>query len=151
MGEKGVGNVQNRELEELLEIYLKERTPEHLNRLVNHIRGCRVLIPANVDEQRQAQPCLITHPQAGVFLPVYTCQEQIPREPRSTGVLSTPFLEANRLAAEQSGQIAGIVINPFSHNLIFKRALIERIEEIEKGRRKKSGESPEQTIRRQDT
>jgi hypothetical protein len=60
-----------------------------------------------------------------------------------------PFLAANKLVAQQPEQIAGIVINPFSHNLIFKRALVERIEEVEDERRKKGGTkkvkmSPEQ-------
>jgi hypothetical protein len=134
-----IQSVQNKELEELMKLYLGERTPENLNKLVNHIRGCRVLVPANVDEQKKPQPCLISHAQNGVFLPVYTCQEQIPREPRSTGVLNMSFLAANRLVAQQGDKVSGIVINPFSHNLIFKRALIERIEEVEQERKKAGG------------
>jgi hypothetical protein len=140
-----IQNVKNKELEALVELYLKERTSENLNKLVNHIRTCRVLIPANVDEQKKPQPCLISHAKSGVFLPVYTCQEQIPREPRSAGVLNMPFLSANKLVADQGEQIAGIVINPFSHNLIFKRALVERIEEVEK-ERKKAGTTKKVTM-----
>jgi hypothetical protein len=127
---------ENIELEGLVEGYLAERTPENLNRLVNHIRNCQVLVPANVDEDRNPQPCLMAHKESGVFLPVYTCQEQIPREPRSAGVLRLPFLAANKLVAKQPQKIEGIVINPFSHNLIFKKALIERIEEVERERKK---------------
>jgi hypothetical protein len=127
---------KNKELEEMIELYLGEQTPENLNKLVNHIRTCRVLVPANVDEQKRPQPCLISHAKSGIFLPVYTCQEQIPREPRSAGVLNMPFLDANKLVAQQGEKVAGLVINPFSHNLIFKRALVERIEEVEKERKK---------------
>jgi hypothetical protein len=47
-----------------------------------------------------------------------------------------PFLSANKLVAKQPQQIEGIVINPFSHNLIFKKALIERIDEVERNRAK---------------
>jgi hypothetical protein len=142
-------NVQNKELEAKVETYLADRTPENLNALVNYIRTCKVLIPANVDEEKRPQPCLLTHQERGVFLPVYTCQEQIPREPRSAGVLTMPFLSANKLVAQQPEHITGIVINPFSHNLVFKRALVDRIEELEEQRRKKGGTkkvrmSPEQ-------
>jgi hypothetical protein len=47
-----------------------------------------------------------------------------------------PFLAANKLVAQQPDKIAGLVINPFSHNLIFKKPLVERIEEIEAKRGK---------------
>ena len=47
-----------------------------------------------------------------------------------------PYLAANQMvAAQREDQVSGVVINPFTDNLIFKRPLIEKIEEVEKIRK----------------
>jgi hypothetical protein len=126
--------VKNEELEALVDAYLLEKTPENLNKLVDHITRCRVLIPANSDGKNKPVPCLISNPQNGMFLPIYSCMEQVPREPKSTGIINMPYLNANHMVA-QGSEVAGIVINPFSQNLVFKRPLVEKIEEVETQRR----------------
>lgn len=51
-----------------------------------------------------------------------------------------PFLATNNMVFQQDEKVSGIVINPFTQNLIFKRALVEKIEEVEKKR--KEGAQP---------
>ncbi len=128
-------NVRNEEVEAQIKLYLKEKTGENLNALIELLRTRRILIPANSDEEKKPRPCLIDSPSKGKFLPIYTSREQVPKEPGSDGLVNMPYLMANRMAAAQGEKLNGIILNPFSDNLIFKRELVERIEEVEKARR----------------
>ena len=73
-------------------------------------------------------------------LPIYTSKKEIPESPRSEAVINMPFLATNNMVFQQDEKVSGIVINPFTQNLIFKRALVEKIEEVEKKR--KEGAQP---------
>lgn len=128
-------HVKNPEVEEQMKAYAKKRTPENLNALVEKLRQSRLLVPANLNDKKQPMPCLIKSPEGDLFLPVYTSREQIPKEPKSEVVINMPYLAVNQLAAKKEGNTAGIVINPFSDNLVFKTPLIDKIEEAEKLRR----------------
>ena len=127
-------NVRNDEVEAQIKLYLKEKTGENLNSLVELLRTSRILIPANSDEEHKPKLCLIDSPSQGRFLPIYTSKEHVPKEPASDGLVNMPYLMANRMAAAQGEELSGVIINPFSDNLIFKRELVQRIEEVEKVR-----------------
>ncbi|MDD6637165.1 MAG: SseB family protein [Lachnospiraceae bacterium] len=123
--------VQNPEVEELMKNYAQEKTPEHLNQLIEKLRLSRMLVPANLNDKKQPVPCLIKSPTGELFLPIYTSKQQIPKEPKSAAVINMPFLVLNKLAAKPENKAAGIVINPFSDNLLFKAPLVQKIEEVE--------------------
>ena len=127
-------DVKNTELERLIGVYEKERNPENLNLLVNEIRKCRVLVPANLNEKKQPIPCFLKAGDGKNYLPVYTQKEQIPKEPKSPAVLNMPYLAVNQILCREGVNAAGIAINPFSSNLIFKEELVKRIDEVEKMR-----------------
>ena len=46
-----------------------------------------------------------------------------------------PYLAINNMASKKETKLDGVVFNPFSNNLIFKRPLVEKIETVEKARR----------------
>lgn len=128
-------DVKNEEAEAQIALYLKEKTGENLNHLIEILRTRRVLVPANLNENNQPLPCLMKSPESGMFLPIYTSKEQIPEEPKSAAIVNMPFLAVNHMVHGQGEKVEGIAINPFSQNLIFKRALVEKIEEVEKMRK----------------
>lgn len=133
-------DVKNEDVEEKIAQYLNDKTGENLNILIELMRTRRMLVPANLNEENKPVPCLISSPNNGMFLPVYTSKKEIPQEPKSEAVVNMPFLAVNNMVFQQDEKVAGIVINPFTQNLIFKRALVERIEEVEKKR--KEGAQP---------
>ena len=96
-------DVKNEDVEAQIDLYLKEKTGENLNALIELMRTRRVLVPANLNDEKK---------------PVAT----------------------NNMVFQQDEKVSGIVINPFTQNLIFKRALVEKIEEVEKKR--KEGAQP---------
>ncbi len=124
-------NVKNGQLESLLKQYTAENTAENLGKLVTCIHHSRVLIPATLNEKKQPVPCLIKNTNGGTFMPVYTSKGQIPQDAKSPGILNMPYIAINHMALTPELQTAGIVINPFSDNLIFKPELLQRIEETE--------------------
>lgn len=127
--------VNNDKLMEFMKTYLENQTADNLNALVNVIRECRVLTPANFGENKQPVPVFIKNPEGDVFLPVYTDKQQIPKDPGAPLMVNVPYLEANAMVAREDVAATGIVLNPFTTNLVFKEPLIKRIEEVEKKRK----------------
>lgn len=128
-------HVKNPEVEALMKAYAAEKTPENLNNLIERIRLSRMLVPANLNDKKQPVPCLIKSPANEMFLPVYTSREQIPKEPKSAAIINMPYLAINQMAAKAQSDATGIVINPFSDNLVFKAPLVAKIEEVEQLRK----------------
>ena len=124
--------LNNDALEELIDIYSKDQTPENLNNLVRKIHDSRVLSPANLNEEGKPLPCLLTSQENGTFLAIYTSKQHIPEKPKSPAVVNIPYMAANMVALKEGNNANGIVINPFTQNLVFKKNLLERIDEIEK-------------------
>jgi hypothetical protein len=126
--------VNNDQLEALLVRYSSEKNAESLNMLVSHLHGCRVLMPANINDKKQPVPCFIKNSNGNVFLPLYTSKKQIPQAPKSPVVLNIPYAAVNKMAAGAAVKVDGIAINPFSNNLILKKELVQRIDEVDQQR-----------------
>lgn len=121
--------VKNSELEQLLDLYAKDKSIENLNKLLSCIVKCRVLVPAEMAENQKPAPCMIKNKEDEVYLPIYTSKAQIPQKPKSPLIMNVPYAGINMTAA-QSLEVQGIVINPFSGNLIFKKELLLKIKEV---------------------
>ncbi len=134
--------VDNRKLNRLLADYQASATTENLNALLNHLVTCRILVPANLNENRQPMPCLIKNKDDTKFLPIYTDKGQIPTHLKSQAVLNIPYPAMNRTALKGK-DISGIVVNPFSNNLVFKPVLLEKIAEAEEKKEEIALTAPE--------
>lgn len=140
-------DVKNPEVEAQMRAYSREKTGESLGLLITKLREARLLVPATLNEKKQPVPCALKAPTGEMLFPVYTSKEQIPAEPKSPVIINMPFLAVNRMVANPGANATGIVINPFTDNLVFKEPLVKRIEEVESQRRngKKTVElTPEQ-------
>ena len=139
--------VNNDRLEELVHQYTAEKNGENLNALIEEIRKCRLLVPANLNEQKQPVPCMLNSKEKGMYFPIYTSKQQIPQAPRSEAIINMPYLAVNEMTAQQQENLSGVAINPFTDNLIFKMPLVLRIQEVEK----KRGEIPNQAMPKKKT
>lgn len=124
-------DLNNDALEELIEQYAKEQNADNLNTLVRKIHDSRVLVPADVNKEGKPIPCFINSPEKGTYLPLYTSKKHIPAEPKSPAIMNIPYMAANALGVKEE-RVEGIVINPFTNNLVFKNNLLNRIDSIEK-------------------
>lgn len=125
-------NVTNDRLVKLMEAYGSENTAEKLNELISALVASRLLIPAMLNAEKKPEPCLISNNQGLHYLPVYTDKKQIPDNMKADGIMNMPYLSANETAVAQNNVLHGIVINPFTHNLILQMPLLERIKEVER-------------------
>ncbi len=125
-------DLNNDELEQKIVAYGEDKTADNLNLLINCIVRCRVLVPAKVNDKKQPYPCTIKSNSGEYFLPLYTSKGQIPKTPKSAAMMNMPYLALNQMAVKQKEQIAGIVINPYSDNLVFKSSLLEKIDATHK-------------------
>ena len=123
-------NVENYKLNQLLADYQADSKVERLNPLLTHMMHCRVLVPAKLNDQKQPMPCIIKNKDGTMFFPLYTDKGQIPAHMKSEAIVNMPFLAVNRTALKGQ-ELAGIVVNPFSNNLVFKHVLLEKIAEAE--------------------
>lgn len=129
--------VNNDELEKLVSEHIRNNNADSLNKLLNHLVTCRVLIPATPGKDRsKPMPCLLQTGSGEKLLPVFTSLKQTQNAPKSQGIINMPFVGANDMAAKSDGKITGIAINPFSENLIFKTELVQKIAEVEEMKKK---------------
>ena len=141
--------VKNEKLEELAKQYTDEKNADNLNALIEELRKCRLLVPANINEEKKPVPCMLNSKDKGMYFPVYTALKQIPQSPRSEAIINMPYLAVNEMTAQQQENLGGVAINPFTDNLIFKMPLVLRIQEVEKKRRelaKQGGEPKKKTL-----
>ena len=124
--------LKNDAIEEMLEIYRKEPTVENLNKLVGMVHKSRVIVPSNKGKDGKPVPFFIQNQQGDVFLPVFTSRQNFDPNIVTPFLMNIPFLGANATALKGGVDCAGIVINPSTHNLVFKRELLQKIEEVEK-------------------
>ena len=137
-------DIRNDEIEALIVKYSKENKAENLNELLNKVHVSRVLVPANLNAEAQPVPFLKKNKDGESYMPIYTSKEHIPLEPKVPAILNIPYIGVNDMALKEEVGAAGIVINPFTHNLVFKKTLIEKIDAVEKAR--KQG-TPPKTIK----
>ena len=142
-------DVKNEKLEELVKQYTDEKNADNLNALIEELRKCRLLVPANINEEKKPVPCMLNSKDKGMYFPVYTALKQIPQSPRSEAIINMPYLAVNEMTAQQQENLGGVAIKPFTDNLIFKMPLVLRIQEVEKKRRelaKQGGEPKKKTL-----
>lgn len=131
MDEKMTMEITNDRLEEAIKTYAVERTKENLSAVLNLLRPTKLLVPAMLQAPDQPVPCLLKNNEGQQFLVVYTSKEQIPEEPKSQAILSMPFPVCNNVVVKPELNLNGMVINPFSDNLVLKRELIEKLHEAD--------------------
>ena len=134
--------VQNPEVEALMTQYSSDKKAETLNKLIEKCTKSRFLVPANVGENNKPIPLFIKNGEGEAFMPIYTSKAQLSKEHPSPCIVNMPFLAVNNMVANKESKINGIAFNPFTHNLIFKKPLVEKIEAVEKARREGHPTSP---------
>ena len=121
--------VQNPEVEELMAQYSSDKKAETLNKLIEKCTKSRFLVPANVGENNKPIPLFIKNGEGEAFMPIYTSKAQLSKDHPSPCIVNMPFLAVNNMVANKESKLDGIAFNPFTHNLIFKKPLVEKIEQ----------------------
>lgn len=146
MDEKMTMEITNDRLEEAIKEYAADRTKERLSAVLNLLRPTKLLVPAMLKAPNQPTPCFLKNNNGEQFLVVYTSKAQIPEEPKSQAILSMPFPACNNIVVKPELKLTGMVINPFSDNLVLKTELVEKLHEadVKAGQMRQVKMTPEQ-------
>jgi len=131
MDNKVTMEITNDKLEEAIKVYQQERTKENLGIVLNLLGPTKLLVPAMLKAPNQPVPCFLRNGNGDAFLAVYTSKAQIPAEPKSQAILSMPFPACNNIVVKEELNLIGMVINPFSQNLVLGKELIGKLHEMD--------------------
>ena len=131
MDNKVTMEITNDKLEKAIKNYLSDRTKENLGMVLNLMRPTKLLVPAMLKAPNQPVPCFLKSGAGDTFLAVYTSKDQIPPEPKSQAILSMPFPVCNDMVVKEEFKLKGMVINPFTHNLVLQKELVEKLHEAD--------------------
>ena len=132
MDNKVTMEITNDKLEAVIKEYHSERTQEKLAEVLNLMRPTKLLVPAMLKGEGQPEPCFLRNDKGDQFLAVFTSKSQIPAEPKAQAILSMPFPVCNSIVANDANKLLGMVINPFTDNLILSKELVKRLHEADK-------------------
>ena len=130
-------HVNNDELEQLVTAYKSNKTAEALNQLITKLVTCRVLLPGIMDPKtKKPVPSMLKAGETDVFLPMYTSLKHVQKGPKSPAILNMAYLHGNHMVLNTKEEVKGIVINPFSDNIVLKKELLQNIAKIEELKKK---------------
>ena len=131
MEEKTTMEITNDRLEEAIKDYAAGRTKEKLTAVLNLLRPTKLLVPAMLKAPDQPTPCFLKSGTGEQYFVVYTSKEQMANAPKSQALLSMPFPACNSVAVKPELNLSGMVINPFTDNLVLKIELIQKLHEAD--------------------
>ncbi len=157
MDNNGVQKVSNEKIEAAIKEYAADRTKDNLSKVVNMLRPAGLLVPAMMKEEQKPVPFFLKNNQGEQYLAVFTSKEQANEEIKKQPVLLMPFPVCNSIVANDQFDLKGMVINPYTDNLILRKELVLKLhladQELAKQmKEKKATMTPEQytqLIRRQ--
>ncbi|MCR5467976.1 MAG: SseB family protein [Lachnospiraceae bacterium] len=135
---------------ELISIYRNDKSQKNLDALINQLLRTPVevpgMLPPSVNREELIEkakqgafkmpsdvkplPCFLKNDDGVLFLPVYTHKTEVPREPKFDVLMGLPFAACLAFATAGENPPEGIVLNPFSDNLVIKRPLIDNIKKF---------------------
>lgn len=125
-------HVNNDELEQVLTAYNANKNSDTFNRFISKLVTCRVLLPGIMNSKlNKPVPCMIKTREELVFLPMYTSLKHLQKAPKSQAILNMHYLQANGLMLNTKDEVKGIVINPFTDNIVLNMDLLKKIAEVE--------------------
>ncbi len=131
MEEKTTMEITNDRLEQTIKEYATERTKEKLTEILNLLRPTKLFVPAMLQAPDQPTPCFLKSKEGEQFFVVYTSKEQMEKAPKSQALLNMPFPVCNSIAVKPELNLTGMVINPFTDNLVLKIELIQKLHEAD--------------------
>jgi len=120
----------NDNLKEILVKFRQDKSVENYNSLIEKLIKANILMPAQLIDKKP-YPSLIKSGAGDSFLGVYTDKDQIPENQREGPIIGSPFMVANKMVMSSGDNIKGIVVNPFTDNIILQVNLPKRIVEVE--------------------
>lgn len=137
--------LHNEELEAQIKVFRDAQTKDNMVKVLQLLDKTMImqpaLLPANVTPQMmqqmakagsgpmdpgmRPQPVVFKNNNGDSFLPIFTSKQQIPEGQKYPAMLFVPFKECAKIAAKPEAKLNGIVVNPFTDNLVLHQAAFQ--------------------------
>ena len=140
--------------EQLIKYYKEDPVQDNLRALVHQMKKTSFFVPGMFPDTPEIQamkeqakenpgvqvrlpegtapiPTLLSNAEGEMYFPIYTNIAQIPKEPKFDLIMNMPFKSCYTLALNEGMGTKGLVLNPFSDNLRFKKELLEAADKAE--------------------
>ena len=138
--------------EQLIKYYKEDPVQDNLRALVHQMKKTSFFVPGMFPDTPEIQamkeqakenpgvqvrlpegtapiPTLLSNAEGEMYFPIYTNIAQIPKEPKFDLIMNMPFKSCYTLALNEGMGTKGLLLNPFSDNLRFKKELLEAIKQ----------------------
>ena len=105
----------------------KGMDPQKIQELIR--AGQNGKVPVRMTNQTKPAPIVLKNDKGEQFFAVFTGKGQIPENQRFPAMMYLPFKECAKMAAKKESGLAGIVLNPFTDNLVLHMAGLEALKE----------------------
>ena len=103
----------------------KDFDPQKIQSLIKDSQGGK--IPVKLTGQTRPSPIVLKNEKGEKFFAVFTGKGQIPEGQRYPAAMFLPFRECAKTALRKEFGISGIVLNPFTDNLVLHTAVLEAL------------------------
>lgn len=142
--------LHNEVLEAAMKTFKADQTNENLVKIMTHLEKATVMqpamIPGGVDQKEmqkllekgkggaasvkltgkmQPRPIILKNDKGEQFFAVFTGQPQIPGNQKYPAMLFLPFKECSKMAVREELKLTGVVLNPFTDNLVIHKVALE--------------------------
>lgn len=137
--------INNQALEEAIAAFATDRQKENYLKVMEYLEKSIVLMPAmppqNLDPETEKLmregkpvqltgetrilPCLLRKDNGEQALPIFSSPAQIPPDKKSPAVMALPFFTCVSMAMANLEKIEAVVLNPFTHNMVLNKAILE--------------------------
>ena len=122
-----VKKTKNQFAEEAIDTYKKNPSQENLRSMINLLRPTTMMVPVNVNEQKKAEPMFLRNPEGMAYLAVFTGKDHVPEDLQKQTMMATPFPVCNGIVCNAPIEVSGMVINPYTNNILLDKQLIQRL------------------------
>lgn len=142
--------LHNEELEAAIKAFKTEQTNENMVKIMSHLEKAMVMQPAvfpkdvnqqeiqnlmkvsqggkapvKLTAQTQPRPIILKNDKGEQFLAVLTSKAQLPDGQKYPAMMFLPFRACSQMAERKELGISGIVLNPFTDNLVLHKAALQ--------------------------
>ncbi len=144
---KGQPELHNEELEQDIRSFTAKQDAELMGKILQRLAQAQIMQPAvfpvgtNPEELKKLvqngpaktdlrpQPLILKSKDGDNFLPIFTSPAQLPKEQKYPAVIFVPFIQCVKAAVKESNGLKGIVVNPFTDNLVVHQPALQMLDQ----------------------
>lgn len=146
-------NIDGAALEAAMKAYVEDKRPENMAAFMKALVTSRFLVPVEFpkklgeelmrklkngekvtpEELPRMLPILMTNKKQEHFAPAFTSRTQLTDKHNFMAIMPVGFAEVLRVARVKEYNVKGILLNPYTTNLILNEKMMEMLEDVIKG------------------